>query len=132
MPSPWDMLAFCNEMTKSITKEELAWLVVRTGGLVFTWMAITNIAGFLFAVHLLTTAGLSRIRESLGDSISWEMAWPPAFRFVIYGMVAYYLLRRGDFVHRQLTRARRSRAHAASKGEARNEEAEQDMGLDAE
>lgn len=118
-------------MPKSITKEEAAWLVVRTSGVIFAWLAITKFAGFLYAAHLLTTTGLSEIRESFSDTLSWELAWPHAFKFVVYGMLAFYLLRHGDFVHRQLRRGPRSAKSGANEQVSNNEDAEQAVGLDA-
>jgi len=61
-------------MKQSITQQEAAWLVLRTIGLIFAWLALTKIAGFVYTSYLLTTDGLIQIRESLGGVLSWEMA----------------------------------------------------------
>ena len=87
-------------MNNPISKDEAAWLVIRSTGLVFVWLAFTKIAGFVYAAHILTSEGLREIRESLSSTLSWEMTWPQAFMFVIYGLLAVYLLRYGDRIHR--------------------------------
>ena len=86
-------------MKKSITHQETAWLVLRTIGLVFAWLALTKIAGFAWTAHILTTDGLTQIRESLGGALSWEMAWPQAFMFLAYVLLAFYFLRHGHYCH---------------------------------
>lgn len=90
-------------MNHPITKEDAAWLAIRCTGFLFAWMAYKNIASFLWAVHMLTSEELSEIRESLSLTVSWEVAWPKAVMFILYGCVAYYLIRHGRWLHNCIT-----------------------------
>jgi hypothetical protein len=80
-------------------KEQAAWLVIRTIGLIFAWMAITTFAGFAYMVYLLNSDGLTSLRQSVGGTFSWEIAWPRLFMLVTYGFLGFYFLRRGESCH---------------------------------
>lgn len=69
---------------------------MRTIGLVFAWMAITTFAGFGYMVYLLNSDGLIGLRQSVGGRFSWEIALPQVFMIVVYGLLAFYFLRRGE------------------------------------
>lgn len=86
-------------MVHPITRDEAAWLVIRMSGLVFGWLALTKIIAVVYATYLLTSQGLREIRQMVGSTLSWEIAWPQAFQFVIYGLVSFYLLRYGNGIH---------------------------------
>lgn len=89
-------------MNQPVTKEDLAWLVIRCTGLGFVWFAFSKLAGFIFAVYLLTSRGLRQLQDTLSSATSWNMTWPEGFWFLIYSALAYYLLTRGERVHRMI------------------------------
>lgn len=87
-------------MNRPITKEDLAWLVIRCTGIAFVWLAFSKLAGFIFAAYILTSRGFRELQNTLSDALSWNMAWPQGFWFLVYSALAYYLLARGQHVHR--------------------------------
>ena len=82
-----------------MNKEQAAWLVLRTIGLFFAWKAITTFAGFAYMVYLLNSDDRTSLRQSVGGTFSWEIAWPQVFMLMTYGVLALYFLRRGERCH---------------------------------
>lgn len=113
------------KMNNPISKDEAAWLVIRSAGLVFVWLAFTKIAGFVYVAHILTNEGLRQIRESLSSTMSWEMTWPQASMFLIYGVLAVYFLKYGDKIHRLICTESRISRQDTGPPVAKNSEGEQ-------
>jgi len=104
-------------MNQPITKEDLAWLVIRCTGIAFVWFAFSKLAGFIFAAYILTSRGLRDLHNTLSDALSWNMAWPQGFWFLVYSALAYYLLARGERVHRIICLSPEAQCQAAHKEE---------------
>jgi hypothetical protein len=89
-------------MKHSITRDEVAWLVLRTIGLLFAWFSLTKIAGFAYTAYILTSDSPINIQAALVGRFSLELALPQVFMVLICGVLAYYFLRHGGFCHRLL------------------------------
>jgi hypothetical protein len=104
-------------MNRPITKEDLAWLAIRCTGIACVWFAFSKLAGFLFAAYLLTNRGLRELQDTLSNALSWNMAWPQGFWFLVYSALAYYMLVRGERVHRIICHSPKAQGLAAHKEE---------------
>jgi len=82
-----------------MNKEQTAWLVIRTIGLIFTWKAITMFVGIIYMVYLAKPDGLSSLRQAAAGTFSLEIARHQVFMAVTYGLMAFYFLRRGKSCH---------------------------------
>lgn len=89
-------------MKTAIDKDEAAWLVIRTIGLIFAWMAITKIVAFAYTAYLGTSDGLTTFVPTLGSSTFWKIGWYHASMFVPYSLLSFYFLRFGRFCHNLL------------------------------
>jgi hypothetical protein len=85
-----------------MTKQDAAWLGVRSAGVVFACFAFGKITGFIYVAYILTHSKLHELQDTLESALSWNMAWPHAVWFVVYSILAYYLLRHGSLLHRIL------------------------------
>ncbi|MGJ8634625.1 MAG: hypothetical protein ACSHX7_11980 [Luteolibacter sp.] len=73
-------------MNKTLTKQELVWVITRVIGMIFLWLAIQKI-GTLLGVYWLSETS---------RSLAGMVVKPLLFLFAVYGFLAFYFLRRGD------------------------------------
>lgn len=83
----------------SVTKSDLAWLLIRAAGLLLAWIALTKVTWFLYLVYLLSNEGWKEISDNIGSRLSWEITLPNALQFLLCAIVATYLLKGGRFIH---------------------------------
>ena len=87
---------------ESVTKSGLAWLAIRSTGLLLIWAALTKASWFIFIIYRLTSEVGREISGTLSGRISWELALPQAVQFLLCVAAATYLLKGGRLIHRIL------------------------------
>jgi hypothetical protein len=90
-----------------MTKHEAAWLSLRVFGLVLAISAVQHIAAVVYFVWQLASGFFRDAQENVGSSIALQASLP----HFIYGAAAlaatYYLLFRGEALHRLIMREHR-------------------------
>jgi hypothetical protein len=83
-----------------MTKYDAAWLALRVSGLALTLTAIQHIAAIVYFVWLFFAGGFRDVQGSISDRISLQTSLPQFIYGVVVLVVAYYLLFRGEALHR--------------------------------
>lgn len=83
-----------------MNKHEAGWLALRVSGLVLALSAVQHIAAIVYFVWLFFAGGFRDVQGSVTDRISLQASLPQFIYGVVVLAVAYYLLFRGEALHR--------------------------------
>ena len=83
-----------------MTKHEAAWLALRVSGLVLALSAVQHFAAIVYFAWVFFAGGFSDVQGSISDRLSLQASLPQFIYGVVVLFVAYYLLFRGDGLHR--------------------------------
>jgi hypothetical protein len=85
-----------------MTHQDAGWLVLRTTGFVFVWLALSIIDDLI------------DVYKTANGTFSLEIAWSQCLVFIAYGALAFYFLRHGGFCHRLICYRARARHNTSS------------------
>ncbi len=83
-----------------MTKHEAAWLALRVSGLALALSSIQHIAAVGYFIWLFFSGGFRDVEGSISDRISLQASLPQFIYGVVVLAAAYYLLFRGEALHR--------------------------------
>jgi hypothetical protein len=82
-----------------MNKNEATWLIIRTLGLLALFQATRQIFSVLYVVYLFGSGALREMKTDLSSRMALDTSLPGALGCILFGIVAYYLLRHGRKVH---------------------------------
>jgi hypothetical protein len=89
-----------------MNRQELAWIIVRTLGVITLWLFAVTAFGFILFILTSAVTFTTMSKESIANlaviPTTLKTASTMILELVFYGFLSSYLLRKGHFVHRLL------------------------------